>query len=295
VTRVLGPMLALLLLLATEKAFAQAKAEPAPERDTHRLKWKWRRAGWVDYVSMAALGGLYAYVEFGWKQPKEARWVNDNPFDGGVRSAVRGGTRERRETAGVYSDYLGLALPALVLIDSVVIPLITDDWNFDVAWQLLVLDAEASIVTGLVTRTGNRIGVRDRPDSAPCEDDAEYGELCFRGATSGFPSGHSSTAFTAAGLICLHHGKLPLYGSTAADALSCLGAMGMASANGALRLIADRHYASDVLIGAGVGLLAGLGLPYLTTYGWGDPDASSVAVVPLVNTAEVGAGHRGEF
>lgn len=287
--RAFGPILAV-LLLATSNAFAQ----PAPE-DPHRLKWQWRRAGIVDYVSIAALGAVYAYVEFGWKQPRDAKWVNDNPLDGGVRGLLRGSTRKKREDAGRYSDYAGLLVPGLVIFDSVVIPLVTDDWNFDVAWQLLVLDVEASIVTGLVTRTGNRIGVRDRPDSAPCEKDSEYGELCFRGATSGFPSGHSSTAFTSAGLICVHHGKLPLYGSTAADAASCIGAMGLASVNGALRLVADRHYASDVLIGAGVGLLAGVGLPYLTTYGWGDPDRSGVAIVPLVNTSEVGAGLRGAF
>jgi membrane-associated phospholipid phosphatase len=277
-----------LALTSTLPAFAQE------EKSQHRLEWKWRRPGVVDYVALGALAGLYAYVEFGWKQNNEPLWTNDNWFDGGIRGAVRGTSRDGRQRAAVLSDYLGLAMPVMVIFDSLVIPAL-DNGNWDVAWQLLVLDAEASVVTGLLTRTGNRLGRRARPDVEPCNADPEYGELCFRGPASGFPSGHTSTGFTGAGLICVHHGKLSLYGSDAADSASCLFAVTVATANGTMRLVADRHYASDVLIGSMVGLGIGLGLPYLTAYGWEEDEARDVALVPIVEPGEFGARMLGRF
>ena len=73
-----------------------------------------------------------------------------------------------------------------------------------------------------------------------------------------FPSGHSSSAAVAAGLVCTHHAKLGLYGSAAADIGACVVSSAMAVTAGAMRIVADRHYATDVaaglLIGGGIGV-----------------------------------------
>ena len=55
---------------------------------------------------------------------------------------------------------------------------------------------------------------------------------------------------------------------------------------GALRIVADQHWASDVLVGAAVGTFSGLAVPYFLHYGWGEPeeqrpDEVSISILPL--------------
>jgi membrane-associated phospholipid phosphatase len=106
------------------------------------------------------------------------------------------------------------------------------------------------------------------------EDRVERFERCgTRGRTRSFPSGHASGAFSSAGVICMSHAHLPLYGSVAGDATACGAAMLSASIISVLRIIADRHHATDVLVGMVSGLFTGLLLPYLLHFGW-DPDGT---------------------
>ena len=53
--------------------------------------------------------------------------------------------------------------------------------------------------------------------------------------------------------------------------------MTAAAAVGTLRIVGDQHYASDVLLGAGIGTMSGLGIPWLLHYGpWARrPEAST--------------------
>src|SRR6185369_8075255 len=91
--------------------------------------------------------------------------------------------------------------------------------------------------------------------------------LCEKGKKfAGFPSGHAVSAFTAAGLSCVHHAHLPLYGGGLPDALACAAALTVASGVGVVRIMGDRHYVSDVIVGAAIGFLVGFGLPSLLHY-----------------------------
>jgi hypothetical protein len=47
------------------------------------------------------------------------------------------------------------------------------------------------------------------------------------------------------------------------DAVSCAGGYAVAATTATLRMVADVHYASDVLLGATVGTLVGYGVPLL--------------------------------
>lgn len=78
-----------------------------------------------------------------------------------------------------------------------------------------------------------------------------------------FLSGHAMASFTAAGLMCVHHEMLPLFGGGAPDAWACAWAVSVATLTSISRLAADEHWASDVLIGAGAGWLYGYYLPEL--------------------------------
>lgn len=68
-----------------------------------------------------------------------------------------------------------------------------------------------------------------------------------------FFSGHTSTAFTGAGLICMQEkGKGWCYPSLV-----------LAATAGYFRIAAKKHYLSDVLVGAGIGYLNGRYFPKL--------------------------------
>ncbi|HEX3850778.1 MAG TPA: hypothetical protein VHW01_07410 [Polyangiaceae bacterium] len=70
-----------------------------------------------------------------------------------------------------------------------------------------------------------------------------------------------------AGLTCVHHQHLPLYGGVA-DQAPCIGLIGASIVDGLGRIVADKHYASDVTLGFGVGALAGYVVPSLLHYGF---------------------------
>jgi hypothetical protein len=90
-----------------------------------------------------------------------------------------------------------------------------------------------------------------------------------------------------AGLTCVHHQHMPLYGGGAPDALVCYGMLGATVATGVFRLMADRHYFSDILVGGLVATLAGYVLPSWLHYGFG-----SGRTRPVMRTA-IGNEHLG--
>lgn len=68
------------------------------------------------------------------------------------------------------------------------------------------------------------------------------------GAEGSFPSGHTATAFMGATLLAHEYGHksvwIPIAGYT------------VATATGVMRILNNRHYASDVLVGAAIGILS---------------------------------------
>lgn len=75
------------------------------------------------------------------------------------------------------------------------------------------------------------------------------------GAPTSFPSGHTAQAFAAATFLHKEFGKKnPLFSVLA---------YGTAAAVGTLRVMNGRHWASDVLVGAGIGILS-TNLAYMT-------------------------------
>ena len=105
-----------------------------------------------------------------------------------------------------------------------------------------------------------------RPYALGCAEDPEYRKRCDRpDRNRSFFSGHTVLAFTGAGLACAHHMKLRPYGG-AGDGIACGTAMALATATGTLRIGSDRHYVSDVVVGAVWGMAAGYLLPVALHY-----------------------------
>jgi membrane-associated phospholipid phosphatase len=192
-------------------------------------------------------------------------WNSGILFDDAVRKGIRLRSPGARDTVRLLSDVTGITTLGVALaIDSVVLPLLRG--GLGTIPELLLMDVEAIVLNSLTTSITFDLSGRARPSYNDCKRDPSFDPLCYAGSTTSFFSGHSSQAFMAAGLSCAHHQYLKLYGDVVWDALSCAGSLTLATTTGVLRLAGDRHYASDVIVGALVGFAFGYGIPVLLHY-----------------------------
>jgi len=267
-TSILSLTLALGVALSMSSASAQESAT-WHERPEGRLHFASRyprfRVSEIITTSVAvATTGAFILV------PPRTGSSSRNPFDETFRDAFRLSSPGQRRTAANVSDVL---VAALWLYEAVVDP-------FIVAWavhgqsatgaQMFLIDAEVQTITAALQGVVAAIVGRERPLSRDCDDPAETlgresGVCSGNDRHRSFFSGHTSQAFAAAGAQCMHHLHLPLYGSLT-PFVPCAASFAVAAMAGGLRIMADRHYMSDVLTGATVGTLVGVLVPWLLHY-----------------------------
>lgn len=212
---------------------------------------------------MVGIYSLYALMVA--KKPDHARWNSPILFDGPVRDGLRVHGADALDRARLVGDVLAIApIVYVTAVDSLIVPLARG--SADVAWQMSMMNIEAFAVSGAITSSMFLFVGRARPSSDECAAGTTDDRLCNSGRYADFPSGHTSSAMTAAGLTCAHHQHLDLYGGGLGDTLACVSSVTVALGAGVMRLIGDRHYASDVLVGGIIGFLAGYGLPSLLHY-----------------------------
>jgi membrane-associated phospholipid phosphatase len=239
-----------------------AAASPGP-----RLRWHedWPRFRPIGYALTAAsvLGalGVTLFIDY----PDDARWRGGILFDDAVRGALRAHDPAARDAIRRASDFTLISnIVQVGLVDGIILPLL--DHSPRVAVQVSLINAQAFALNTLIATVLFKVVARERPLVADCRRDPNFDPLCKVGSYAGFPSSHASTAFTAAGLSCVHHAYLPLYGSPAGDTAACAGAIGLATATSLFRVIGDRHYLTDVLFGAALGFSLGYVYPWLFHY-----------------------------
>lgn len=99
-------------------------------------------------------------------------------------------------------------------------------------WQVLVTDAMATAMMATMVY-GMKYGIdRTRPN----------------GECGSFPSGHTATAFMGATLLAHEYGHKSIWIPIAGYSV--------ATATGVLRILNNKHYASDVLVGAAIGIVS---------------------------------------
>ena len=218
-------------------------AEPRSPEDAWPASWK--RIGPVETAAIGGLGLGALLLEVVAKAPSNPRWDSPILFDDSARNALRAGSATGRSRAATASDfgYLGLPIYAVGVEAGLVTWLGKD--KADVALQLGVINVEAIAINALLSRVTQKTVGRSRPDAQPGNSD-----------NTAFFSGHTSTAFTSASALCVQHSRLAIYES-AADTVVCPAALTVASATGLLRIVADRHWASDVIAGAIFGTVVG--------------------------------------
>jgi len=264
-----------------------------------RLTWQpgWRRFSTFDYVltgiaaSVVVAGYLIA--------PSPGRWPRgEAPLDEGGRDTLRLRNHSDATRARDASDLLlsiGVAYPFLV--DSLIVAWWHHD-SPDVAEQMALMSVEALAVTAALQGLSAGFTSRERPYGRTCgnELDERNGDCTSRTRYRAFFSGHTSASFATAGVICSHHAHLPLYGGGVGDALVCALGFVNAGAVGMFRIMSDQHYVSDVVMGATVGTLGGLALPWLLHYrnSNGKPGARytrpavALSVLPTTSGATIG-------
>jgi membrane-associated phospholipid phosphatase len=242
---------------------------------TPRLKWDedWPRFRPIGYAltgaSVLAALTVTLFVEY----PEDPRWSGGILFDDDVRESLRARNPAARDAIRSASHFtLAATIVQNGLVDSVLLPLA--DRNPDLAWQLTLMNAQAYSLNILIATLLFKAVARARPLAADCARDPDFDPLCTSGTFASFPSSHTSTAFTAAGLTCVHHAYLPIYGG-AWDQAACAEAIVLATATGLFRIIGDRHHTTDVLFGAAFGFSLGYIYPWLMHYRYGNESRST--------------------
>jgi membrane-associated phospholipid phosphatase len=277
--------------------FVSRPASADEAKDAGTLAWnpEWPKFRPPEYVVTGVVGAASLGAFFLLNAPKNPHWTGGILLDDDLRSALRLRSPGLRDAARTASNWTAITTVVVAVgVDSVLVPLLRH--KPDVAMQLALMDAESFAVSTLITTSLFETVGRARPSYADCQRDPNFDPLCHSGSTSSFPSGHTNGAFTAAGLSCAHHLHLALYGSPLADTLACAGEIAVAGSTGGLRVLGDRHYATDVWAGAIIGFAAGYGMPTLLHYGKaGATTQASLVVQPVSASFPFGPAISGTF
>jgi membrane-associated phospholipid phosphatase len=281
--------IALLSLAAT------ARADDPPPVGAWHWDPAWTHAGPVDYgLTIFALEDIVPYELFAQSKQPPLHWTGPILFDSAVRNLLRGATQEVRDEAGTAS-WIGFgAVIGYTVID---LPYSFFRFGNQAGWDLFWMDGSALALSTMIDLNVRDVVGRARPDVYACMASGGSAASCLgtsSESTRSFPGGHVAMVTTAAALTCTQHLSLHLYGSPW-DEIACGASVSGDVAVGVLRIVADAHWASDILVGAGLGLAIGWGLPVAMHLHGGEPDTSSRLApyaVPLPHGAQVGFTRR---
>ena len=261
------------------------------------IKKTW--SAWQDrdsWVMGASVAGILSAQLAG--SPTSAAWNSPILFDEGVRNAFRRQTYGSREGAALWSDWLrNVAILSPFLLDSFGLQFLRDGVHRG-ALRTSLVAIEALSVTLFLAEVTKRVTARARPNSAECAADPTYADNCTSNdQNQSFFSGHVASAFVGAALVCRNHQELELFDGSTLDSATCASAISVAVATSYFRIAADRHYATDVSMGALVGFSVGYFLPTLLHHAENKANStqSQSMVLPLVAQDKLGLSYLMRF
>jgi membrane-associated phospholipid phosphatase len=238
----------------------QAAAEESSQTSVSpQLEWTWARFSPWEYAITGTAAAGFITVSLTAPTPSKPNWRGPILFDDAAQDLLAAHSRSGKATASTISDVLLYTLIAYTAFDAGAVVWAIDG-NFDAASQLVFLDLQSFAVSGLLNEIVKHTVARERSEDVGC---ANPNGCAGSTPHESFYSGHAAFGFTAAGLTCAQHGHMPLYGGGFPEALACATSLTMATATGILRVVADKHYISDVIIGSGLGFSSGYLLPAL--------------------------------
>jgi membrane-associated phospholipid phosphatase len=213
----------------------------------------WAHPSTGHYIAMAVFAAL---ITLGFVLPSPAMRVRGGVlFDALVRRFLRIRTASGRKRAARVSDVLLWTLSSWAVLDALVVAGLVHRHG-DVAAHLVTMDALSLGVTGSIVMLTKKIIGRERPHVTPETERHPEDNLSFFG-------GHAAMTFTGAGLVFLQHRHLPLYGGGTRELVVGTIALSLAAVTALLRVAADKHYLSDVLVGSAIGVVSGLIVPLI--------------------------------
>jgi len=203
------------------------------------------------------------------------RWRGPILLDKPVRNLLHVRKTPARNTADTVSDVMLWSLVAWPLTDGAVAAVQPN--GLDAGGQMALISLQSLTISTFGKQVVSDFAGRRRPYGDGCDDDPDYIHNCGTpDINRSFYSGHTALAVTGAALVCVQHTNVEIYGG-AADQVACVTAAVAAGTVGALRIVADRHYFSDVFVGGALGLGSGLLLPRLMHYRSGPAPTSGSA------------------
>jgi len=206
----------------------------------------------------------------------QPRWEGPILFDEAVRNGLRASTPEARQSYKTIGDWSYRLSPLLPILDVFLVSAIGHS-DSKLALNLGGMLAEAYSYSGLLSVMSTQLSARKRPYSE-CQEGGECD-------TQSFYSGHSAIAATGAGLMCANHTRIALYGSPVLDIGACVLASANALLTATTRVVADRHYATDVIVGTGFGFAFGYAVPVLLHYSYRPKGDETLVFAPLPSCA----------
>jgi membrane-associated phospholipid phosphatase len=277
IAHIRSPRFALVGLILLTLCPGTSHAEPDQEPAFYSLE-DWAPVQRWEYFAVPT--ALAATLGINLTGSPPSRWRGGILFDDWARNELELKSDAARSHAATASTVLLFAVGGLpFLVDAGLLTGLIHRRR-DLAWQMFVMDAEALTLTGLITEATKRIAGRERP-TGPGENDS-------------FFSGHTSVAAAAATIVCLQHVQLQLLGNSAADAAVCGAAAAAALSTGLLRVMSDRHYASDVIAGAAAG--AGSALLVYNLHARRTPvERTALRISPILRPGSLGLSFAAGF
>jgi membrane-associated phospholipid phosphatase len=245
----------LVVVLLASASVARAQEEPAVERaQIAELRYEL----WLD---ASITGGAVAWwiiseILKGEIGPSTCAWCDPPGVDIAVRDALHWGDSDSPDTI----SYLTALAAGPIVVFGLDLLAAYGEGQLDAGWVDLLLIAEATAIAMAINQTVKLIAARERPfvnalDATPEEKDrtAQPSDNNLS-----FYSGHATFVFAlavAGGTIATMRGyRLMPWIWT--------GGLVVAIATAYLRIAADRHYLSDILVGVAAGSATGFVIPF---------------------------------
>ena len=282
-------------------------APSAHATDPDRVEWSkdWPRVRLVEVADVVGLTVGSELISQYWTPLKSPNWTTPILFDKWVRNELKGNSYATQHAASEMADTFYKAGTLGPYIIDVYFVALGVHQNADVALQMGLINLQSLGLAGVTTLAAEHAVGRARPYVRDCDSNGDvrdaHGNLLLNhcdgiGDYQSFWSGHVAAVGTMAGLTCVHHQHLPLYGGGFADLAPCLLMIGAAVTTGVGRMISDRHWASDVITGGVVAFGSGYLLPSLLHYGFnggkpiGEISSKSFHMVPAPAMYNGGGG-----
>ncbi|MFK7990099.1 MAG: phosphatase PAP2 family protein [Sandaracinaceae bacterium] len=287
------------------EAMGELGSSLGPYAPQGRLRWdtRWPRYRFDELVVTLGMG-LVIGLEEVLPTRGDPNWTSPPEFDLAVANAMGLDDPFARDVLDELSSGLGIVLFLWPVGFDALLYAGLGEGAWDVGWQLSLISLEVFAINHAIGVLVRLLGRRERPLGYYCREEPGYDvdPICrSQPPAESFWSSHVSNAFAGAALICLQHDVVDLYGDEVSDAMACGSALALAATTGVFRLMSNQNWMSDVLIGAAVGGLTGVLVPWLLHFQGGarpplrGTEAPTITFLPMMGEDVIGMTSSGTF